>query len=158
MRFSKLVKKKNVFTDLSSEEREGVLREMVGRLQTNGELPEADVETVIEGLMSRERLGSTGIGKGVAIPHVRYDGIADLLVAVGRSETGVDFSAVDGSPVRVVFLILSPEARQEKYLEALRWVSLVARDEYHNKLLQGASTPAQFIELFQDIEESLGQG
>jgi mannitol/fructose-specific phosphotransferase system IIA component (Ntr-type) len=153
MRFSKLVKKKNVFSHLESREREGVLRELVGRLKENGELAEGDVEAVLDGLMSRERLGSTGIGKGVAIPHVRYDAIDELLIAVGRAEEGVDFAAVDGSPVRIVFLILSPEARQDKYLEVLRWVSLVARDEYHNKLLQGAVTPAEFIELFQDIEE-----
>jgi PTS system fructose-specific IIA component/PTS system nitrogen regulatory IIA component len=144
MRFSKLVKKKNIFSTLESDEREGVLREMVGRLKENGEVSEADVEAVYEGLLSRERLGSTGIGKGVAIPHVRHD--------------GVDFAAVDGSPVRVVFMILSPESRQDKYLEALRWVSLVARDDYHNKLLHGAASPAEFIELFQDIEETFENG
>lgn len=155
MRFSKLVKKKNIFSHLESEEREGVLREMVGRLKENGELAEGDVDTVFDGLMSRERLGSTGIGRGVAIPHVRCDSVDDLLIAVGRAESGVDFAAVDGSPVTVIFLILSPEANQDEYLEALRWVSLVARDEYHNKLLQGAVTPSEFIELFQDIEESL---
>ena len=155
MRFSKLVKKKNIFSTLESDEREGVLREMVGRLKENGEISEADVDAVYDGLLSRERLGSTGIGKGVAIPHVRHDGVEEILIAVGRAENGVDFAAVDGSPVRVVFLILSPESRQDKYLEALRWVSLVARDDYHNKLLHGAASPAEFIELFQDIEETL---
>ena len=153
--FSKLVKKKNVFSDLEGTDRETVLREMVGRLHENGELGETDVEPIIEGLMSRERLGTTGIGRGLAIPHVRYDELAKLLIAVGRSDTGIDFASVDGSPVTIVFLIISPESQQDDYLAALRWVSIVARDEYHNKLLHGARTQDDFIELFQDIEEAL---
>jgi mannitol/fructose-specific phosphotransferase system IIA component (Ntr-type) len=153
--FSKLVKKKNVFTQMEGEDRETVLREMVGRLAENGELTADDVEPVIEGLMSRERLGTTGIGRGLAIPHVRYDEIDDILVAVGRSDRGIDFASVDGSPVEIVFLIVSPESKQDDYLAALRWVSIVARDEYHNKLLHGARSPDEFVELFQDIEEAL---
>lgn len=152
MQFSRLVKKKNVFSELESTEREDVLREIVGRLVQSGEIPEGDLETVVDGLMARERLGTTGIGKGVAIPHFRYEGAEKVLVAVGRSETGVDFSSVDGAPTTVVFLIIAPEAEQDDYLAALRWVSKVARDEYNNKLLMGAKTPPDFIELFQDIE------
>lgn len=154
MQFSKLVKKKNIFAELDSSEREGALREIVGRLKENGEIGEDDVDEVIEGLMSRERLGTTGIGKGIAIPHVRFDKLDDILVAVGHSGPGVDFAAVDGEPVKVIFLILSPEAKRDTYLEALRWVSSMGRDEYNNKLLLGASTPKDFTELFQDIEES----
>lgn len=152
---SKLVKKQNVFSSLDGEDRETVLREMVGRLSENGEIGAADVDPVIEGLMSRERLGTTGIGRGLAIPHVRYDALDNLLIAVGRSEKGIDFASVDGSPVEIVFLIISPESKQDDYLASLRWVSVAARDEYHNKLLHGARTPDEFIELFQDIEESL---
>jgi mannitol/fructose-specific phosphotransferase system IIA component (Ntr-type) len=98
---------------------------------------------------------TTGIGRGLAIPHVRYDELSDLILAVGRSDNGIDFASVDGAPVSLVFLILSPESHQEDYLAALRWVSIVARDEYHNKLLHGARTQDDFIELFQDIEEAL---
>ncbi|MEN8151104.1 MAG: PTS sugar transporter subunit IIA [Planctomycetota bacterium] len=152
---SKLVRKQNVFSTLDGEDRETVLREMVGRLSENGEVTAGDVEPIMEGLMSRERLGTTGIGRGLAIPHVRYDELSELLVAVGRSDKGIDFASVDGSPVEVVFLIISPESRQDDYLAALRWVSIAARDEYHNKLLHGARSPDEFIELFQDIEESL---
>ena len=84
MRFSKLVKKKNIFPELECEEREGVLREMIGQLAENGEFGADSVEKVLEGLMSRERLGTTGIGKGIAIPHVRSDDFEDVLIAVGR--------------------------------------------------------------------------
>lgn len=153
--FSKLAKKKNVFSDLEGTDREAVLREMVGRLRENGEIGESDVEPIIEGLMARERLGTTGIGRGLAIPHVRYDELEKLVIAVGRSDTGIDFASVDGSPVTIVFLILSPESQQDDYLAALRWVSIVARDEYHNKLLHGARTAGDFVELFQDIQDAL---
>lgn len=154
MQVSRLVKKKNIFGDLEHDDRDGVLREMLGNLRDNGDLAEEDVGKVYDGLISREKLGTTGIGKGIAIPHVRYDGLKDLLLAVGRSERGIDFAAVDGERVTVVFLVLCPESRQDEYLAVLRWISSVARDDYNNKLLLGASTPKDFIELFQDIEES----
>ncbi len=155
MQFSKLVKKKNVFSDLASPEREGLLREMVTKLRENEELTEADVEPVYEALLERERLGSTGIGKGVAIPHIRYEGVDHVVVGVGRSANGLDFSAVDGEPVKVVFLIIAPPAKNDEYLSALRWVTMAARDDYNNKLLQGARTPTEFVELFRDIEETM---
>jgi len=154
MRFSKLVKKKNIFPELECDEREGVLREMIGQLAENGEIGEDCMDKVLEGLMSRERLGTTGIGKGIAIPHVRSDDFKDVLIAVGRSSAGIDFAAVDGERVRLVFLILASESSQDDYMAALRWVSTVGRDEYNNKLLLGATTPAGFVELFADIEES----
>jgi mannitol/fructose-specific phosphotransferase system IIA component (Ntr-type) len=155
MSFSKHVKKKNVFCSLESGDCDGVVREMIGLLAENREVAKKHVDALVDGLLSREALGSTGIGKGVAIPHVRHADGDKLLVAVGRSEGGVEFSAVDGEPVRVIFLIISSEGGQEEYMEALRWVSRVARDDYHNKLLLGATTPAGFIQLFQDIEESM---
>ena len=154
MQFSKLVKKKNILPDLEGEDRESALREMVGRLLENGELAEGDVEKVIDGLLARERLGTTGIGKRIAIPHVHFEGIENVIVAVGHSTAGIDFAAVDGDRVQVVFLIISPQDQKDRYLEALRWVSSMARDEYSNKLLMGATTSAGFVELFQDIEES----
>jgi nitrogen PTS system EIIA component len=154
MRFSKMVKKKNIFADLESEEREGALKELVAGLRSNKEISEDCIDQVLEGLMSRERLGTTGIGKGIAIPHVRHDSFDDVIIAVGRSAAGIDFAAVDGERVKLVFLILAPESKQEDYLASLRWVSTQGRDEYNNKLLLGATTPAGFVELFTDIEES----
>ena len=145
MRFSKQIKKKNVFCSLESDDRDGAIREIVARLMEGGEIAEDQVQPLVDGLLARERLGSTGIGKGIAIPHVRHEGIDGLLIAVGRSDRGLDFAAIDGEAVRVVFLIVAPEAKQDEYLQVLRWVSMAARDEYHNKLLTGASTPAGFI-------------
>lgn len=154
MQFSRLVKKKNIFAQLSGEDRDTVLTEMVEQLRDNGEVGEADMPKILQGLLARERLGTTGIGKGIAIPHVHYDGIPKVLVAVGRSGVGIDFAAVDGDLVKVVFLIISPQDQKDNYLAALRWVSSMARDEYNNKLLMGALDSAGFLELFQDIEES----
>ncbi|MCU0728138.1 MAG: PTS sugar transporter subunit IIA [Planctomycetes bacterium] len=154
MHFSKLVKKKNIVADLQGTEREGVLREMLARLRENGEMSEKDADQIFSGLMARERLGTTGIGRGIAIPHVRFDGLKDLLVAVGRSGPGVDYAAVDGGKVKVVFLVVTPAAKQDDYLAVLRYVSSIARDDYNNKLLMGAQTAKDFVEIFQDIEEN----
>jgi PTS system nitrogen regulatory IIA component len=154
MHFSKLVKKKNIVADLQGTEREGVLREMLARLRENGEMSEKDADQIFSGLMARERLGTTGIGRGIAIPHVRFDGLKDLLVAVGRSGPGVDYAAVDGGKVKVIFLVVTPAAKQDDYLAVLRYVSSIARDDYNNKLLMGAQTAKDFVEIFQDIEEN----
>ena len=153
MNFSKLIKKKNMIADLESTERESVLREMLARLKENGELGEKDSEQIFTGLMARERLGTTGIGRGIAIPHVRHDGIKELLVALGRSKSGVDYAAVDGGKVKVIFLVVTPASKQDDYLAVLRYISSIARDDYNNKLLMGAQTAKDFVEIFQDIEE-----
>ena len=153
MRFSKLVKLENIFVDIEAEDREGAIREMIGCLVANGEFPKKHAESVIEGLLERERLGTTGIGKGVAIPHVRCDAVDRVLVAIGRSAGGVDFASVDGERVGVIFLIIASEEQQDEYMAALRWVSRAGRDEYNNKLLSGAESAAGFLQLFQDIEE-----
>ena len=112
MVFSKLVKKKNIFVDLEANEREGALEEMIGRLKENGEISAGIVTALLEGLMSRERLGTTGIGKGIAIPHVRDDGLDDdpardhlqpplrhLFEAAGQAHRGrCTLAAAEGPP------------------------------------------------------------
>ena len=154
MQFSKAISEDRIFTQLDGTDRNVVLRNIVERLSEAGEIAKKDVKPVLKGILSREVLGSTGIGKGIAIPHLTFAGVDKLVVAVGQSDEGVDFAAVDGGPVIVIFLILAPQALRDEYLAALRWVSNIARDDYHNRLLRGSRTPDAFMQLFTDIEES----
>jgi len=154
MQFSKVVSKSRVFTQLEGTDRAQILRTLVEHLRDAGDVGAEDVEAVLDGLQSREELGSTGIGKGIAIPHLTFEGVDKLLIAVGQSDNGVDFVSVDGAPVVVIFLILAPQEMRDDYLAALRWVSNVARDDYNNKLLNGSRTPEAFMQLFRDIEDS----
>lgn len=103
----------------------------------------ANEEVVYEVLLERERLASTGIGSGVAIPHGRYDGVDELRAAVAVCPTGVDFDAVDRVPVRILVGIVGPRSMTQKHLAALAGVSRVLRDERKRQALLTATDDAE---------------
>jgi PTS system nitrogen regulatory IIA component len=103
----------------------------------------ANEEVVYEVLLERERLASTGIGSGVAIPHGRYDGVDELRAAVAVCPTGVDFDAVDRVPVRILVGIVGPRSMPQKHLAALAGVSRVLRDERKRQALLTAADDAE---------------
>lgn len=104
------------------------------------ELIEAPAETIRETLQEREQLGSTGVGKGVAIPHGKIDGLSRVVGLLARLDTPVDFDAVDDQPVDLVFLLLAPANASAAHLKALARVSRLLRDEDARQALRGAKT------------------
>ena len=102
----------------------------------------ANVESVYEVLVERERLASTGVGSGVAIPHGRCDDFDELRAAVAVCPGGVDFEAVDGLPVQIIVAIIGPRSMPQKHLAALAGVSRVLRDESKRAELIAASDDA----------------
>lgn len=107
-------------------------------------MPEGEVneETIYDVLIERERLASTGIGSGVAIPHGRYDGVDELRAAVAICPEGVDFEAVDRLPVRILVGIVGPKSMPQKHLAALAGVSRVLRRDEKREALLGAADNA----------------
>jgi PTS system nitrogen regulatory IIA component len=103
----------------------------------------ANEEVVYEVLLERERLASTGIGSGVAIPHGRYDGVDELRAAVAVCPSGVDFDAVDGLPVTILVGIVGPRSMPQKHLAALAGVSRVLRDDRKREALLKAADAAE---------------
>jgi mannitol/fructose-specific phosphotransferase system IIA component (Ntr-type) len=153
MKIAKAIKKKNVFVDLQAVEKEDALREMVSRLQENDELTAAQAKQTLKALIAREAMGSTGIGNGIAIPHVKLDSAPEgSLVCIARSAQGVDFNAVDGAKVFVLFLVLSRENCAADHLVILKGISAVVRDGYRHRLLLGSRTAEDFIDLFKEEE------
>ena len=114
-----------IFPHLAGRTRDAVLREMATSLAEAGVVP--DGASLAERLLKREHEGCTGIGKGIAFPHCRVDGISDAVLAVGRSVDGVDFGAPDGVPITVLFLLLSPKDAPALHLQALARLTRVAR-------------------------------
>ncbi len=152
-KIARALKKKNVFIDLQSTTKEEVLKEMIGRLQENGELTRALARTALEAVVAREKMGSTGIGNGIAIPHVKLkNGPEESLVAIARSDAGVDFAAIDGEKVTVLFLVISHDDHPEDHLSILKSISAMVRDGYRHRLLLGSRTPEDFVDLFRDDE------
>ena len=100
---------------------EAQIREILDNLVEGGELAAKVAKAAYDALVARERMGSTGIGNGIAIPHVKMKGAPDeTLVAIARSEAGVEFASIDGDKVRVIFLVLSQDEHPEDHLAILK--------------------------------------
>ncbi len=109
------------------------------------ELPELDEQDIFESLIAREKLGSTGFGNGIAIPHCRLPGCHAPLSAVLRLDSAVDFDAIDGAPVDLLFVLLVPEAATDEHLELLRQIaSMLDRSEIRERLRQAQSNEALY--------------
>ena len=108
---------------------------------------------MVKKLIEREMKGSTGFGAGVALPHVKMDDLPGTIIAIGRSDEGIDFNATDGEPVHTIFLILSPESQAEVHLQTLRWIVTLAQSRYYARLLRGSRTIEQIADLLKEFEE-----
>lgn len=128
---------------LAANDRDGVIRELVTNLSKAGALPDASVDEVVAALIKREQNGSTGFGKGVAVPHVKHAKIKKMAGTVGRSPGGIDFAALDHQPVYSIFLLLSPDNQPEQHLQAMNIVfSNLQKDTFRRFLRQSATREA----------------
>lgn len=109
--------------------KEGAIRELVGTLQAAGFFRPAEVDAVVKEILRREGLGSTGIGRGVAIPHSRFEGLPKLIGTLGLSRSGIPFDSIDGQDVRMVFLLVSRPDQPGPHLHALETIVRVSEDD-----------------------------
>lgn len=139
-----------ILLNMKAKDSQGAIEELTELI--DDKVPSVNKKALVNDLMEREKLGSTGIGKGIAIPHVRTDAVERVVVAFGRSEKGVDFNALDDKPVHLFFLIASPENSENEYLNTLARVSrLLKKDQFREELLEAESNEA-IIALFRDKE------
>jgi PTS system fructose-specific IIA component/PTS system nitrogen regulatory IIA component len=156
MRLSEIIPEGGICDDLAATEKEDVIREMVGTLVAAGRVQESAARKVIKALMDREELGSTGIGSGVAVPHAKHDAMLDLVCAFGRSKKGINFDALDGEQVYVVFLLLSSKSASGAHLEALAFISRLVRDEKFVRFLRDAKDVGEIRELLAEADQTFG--
>ena len=152
MRMSDFVVRDAIIPDLAAVNKEGVIREMAAGLRAAGCFREADQEDVVRAILKRELLGSTGIGRGVAIPHTKHNGVERLIGTVAVSPNGVSFESLDGEPVQVFVLLISPQDRPGDHLRALENVSRCLRDDNFVKALRAASTRDQIWTLLEKYD------
>jgi fructose-specific phosphotransferase system IIA component len=138
MKLSDFVVYDAIVVDLQATSKEEAIREIVGSLQVAGKLAAQDQESVIRAIMNREELGSTGIGQGVAVPHTRHPTVDRLIGTVALSRHGVDFAALDGEPVDILFLLVSPPNQPGDHLRALENISRHLKNERFVKFLRQA--------------------
>jgi PTS system nitrogen regulatory IIA component len=150
MRMKDFVVRDAIVPDLAAASKEGVIREMVEALRAAGQFKGADVEDLVKAVLKRELLGSTGIGRGVAIPHTKYNGVDKPVGTVAVSRGGVGFESLDGEPVHVFVLLVSPQDRPGDHLRALENVSRTLRDDGFVRSLRQATTREAIWGLIED--------
>jgi mannitol/fructose-specific phosphotransferase system IIA component (Ntr-type) len=155
LNLSALVPSEAIIEDLKATEKETCLKEMVGALATAGKMKEEAIGPVVKALMSREELGSTGIGKGVAVPHAKHESVKGLVASFARSRVGVEFAALDGQPVQLVFLLLSSKDVSGQHLEALARVARLVRDDRFCRFLREAKNRGELADLLQEADSQL---
>jgi mannitol/fructose-specific phosphotransferase system IIA component (Ntr-type) len=141
-----------IIDELASRGKQAVLEEMVGVLVGAGRIAKDSAASVVKALMKREELGSTGIGKGVAVPHAKHESIAEPVAAFGRSSKGIEFAALDGQPVRLVFLLLSSKENSGQHLEALAGVARLVKDDQFCRFLRRAKGREGLAELLAEAD------
>ena len=139
-----ILKIEAIVPELQARHKEEVLSELCGVVAEVENLPK---EPLIEILLEREKLGSTGIGDGIAIPHGKSKIIKDLLVACGRSKEGVDFESMDGRPTHLFFLLMAPENSAGVHLKALAKISKLLKDPSFRQEFLAAKGPEEIYEL-----------
>jgi mannitol/fructose-specific phosphotransferase system IIA component (Ntr-type) len=154
MQMRDFVVREAIIPDLTATTKEGVIREMVASLSATNHLKNAETEDVVKAVLKRELLGSTGIGRGVAIPHTKHSSVDRLVGTVALSRAGVSFDSLDGEPVHVFVLLISPQDRPGDHLRALENVSRSLRDDGFVRSLRQSTTRDAIWDLLGELDQA----
>lgn len=153
MRVMDFLNKKAVTANLKAQDKKGVIKELVDLLVKAGVLKSNEKENIIKALIEREELGSTGIGKGVGIPHAKSPKVKELVAAFGLSKEGVDFESLDGDPAYIFFMLIAPEESAGPHLKALARISRLLKDKYFRDLLKSAKDEKELVKIIAEEDQ-----
>lgn len=151
MKLTDFLSAEQVVADLQSQSKRQVMEELCRVLIRSN--PELDLDKLMNVLIERERLGSTGIGDGIAIPHGKSPELQHLLISFGRSAQGVDFDSLDGKPAHLFFLVLAPENSAGVHLKALARISRLLKNHNIRNELMTAPDAAAIQKIFSSQDE-----
>jgi PTS system fructose-specific IIA component/PTS system nitrogen regulatory IIA component len=154
MKFADFVSRDAVRASLVASDKEGVIRELTQALVDAGGVSKNELEGIVKAILKREELGSTGIGRGVAVPHTKHPGVNRLVATVGVSHEGVDFNSLDGERVQLFFLLISPPDRPGDHLRALENISRQLRDDTFCRFLKQAKTTGEILQLLDEADNN----
>lgn len=152
MKMQDIVSKQAVIARLESDTRDAVIEELVDALIRAGKAEESLRADLIAKVLERERRGSTGFGKGVAVPHVKHQEVETMAAAVGISENGVDFDALDKQPVYSFILLLSPLSRPDEHLQAMEVIFKNLNQDSFRRFLRQSSSAEEIMTLLEDAD------
>lgn len=156
MKMSDFIVPEAVIPELQATDRNGVIREVVNALAAGINLNEEDAASIAKAVIARENQGSTGFGKGVAVPHVKHPAVKGIVGAIARSSTGVDFAALDRAPVYIVVLLLSPPDNPDQHLASMENIFRHLQRDNFRRFLRQASSKQEIIDLIQEADELSG--
>ena len=154
MKFADFVNREAVRAELAAEDKEAVIRELVQALLDTGGVEQEEFESIVKAILKREELGSTGIGRGVAVPHTKHPSVDQLVGTVAVGAEGVDFDSLDGEKVQLFFLLISPPDRPGDHLRALENISRQLRDDTFCRFLKQAKTREEILQLLDEADNN----
>ena len=149
MKLPEIIEENNIVPELKAKDKKGVLEELAEVISRHE--PSIDKGALVKVLVERERLGSTGIGDGVAIPHGKMNGVSRPIISFGRSKQGLDFDSMDGQPTHLFFLLIAPEDSSSVHLQVLAKIAKILKNrDFRKKLME----PGTKKELYQTIVQT----
>jgi PTS system fructose-specific IIA component/PTS system nitrogen regulatory IIA component len=154
MKFDDFISPEAIRARLEAQDKEGVVREMTSALAQAGKIAQGELEGIVRAIMKREELGSTGIGRGVAVPHTKHASVNRLVGTVAVSQAGVDFDSLDGEKVQLFFLLISPPDRPGDHLRALENISRQLRNDTFCRFLKQAKSADEIKQLLEEADNN----
>ena len=154
MKFADFVCGEAIRMQLTADDKESVIREMVGALVEAGRVAEGDKDDILKAILKREELGSTGIGRGVAVPHTKHSSVKEIVGTVGVSKGGIDFRSLDGDKVNLFFMLISPPDRPSDHLRALENIAKQLQNETFCSFLKQSKSVEDVSQLLSEADEN----
>ena len=151
MKIIDMLKTDYILEELKSGNKRDVLKELVGSFMKIHQ--KLDSEATLNVLFEREKLGSTGIGEGIAIPHGKITGLDQLILSFGRIAVGIDFDAMDGKPVHLFFLLIAPENSAGQHLKTLAKISKMLKDGVFRTKLMAAKSKDELYKIIANQDD-----
>ena len=151
MKVFELLDEKFILTDFKSDDKEYVINELIDLYKENDKVN--DIEKVRTAILNREKIMSTGVGNGFAIPHGKTNAVTDVIAAFGKTTRDIDYDALDGNPVHLVFLLVGRDDMVSKHIKLLSRISrLMNKDEFRESLIN-SNSKEEIINIFKEEEE-----
>lgn len=153
MKFADFVCFEAIVPELNAADRDGVIAELVSSLDKAGRLGKNNCREITEAMIKREREASTGMGRSIAVPHIKHKAVKDIVATVGKSRLGIDFSALDKKAVHSVIIMVSPVDNPDKHLKAMENIFKHLQNERFRKFLMQSQTVEEIQDLIREADE-----
>jgi len=154
MKFCDFVKTESIKAELAATDKVSVIRELVTCLVDSGQIGTDEQESIVDAVLKREELGSTGIGRGIAVPHTKHPSVNSPVGAVGISCDGVDFQSLDGEQVQLFFMLISPPDQPSDHLRALENISKQLQDETFCRFLKQSKSAEDIKQILEEADNN----